>query len=256
VPGVPEEVSSLTADNVVDVLIGGFGCSQRGYEALRAEMERVSGGPVVFVGSDRWGRELLQHDQAYPSALYRQALHVVATLRAKGITKARLFGHSMGGTVALIVADAFPEMVDSVVLLCSAGIYVDSTLRLGWRLLDKVFGDWHDAWRHPDKEVRAVIYTCLMGAWSYAFNVVRSTAEGMALSQYRAFELLHHRLSARGIIVYVAYATDDTMFLTAEVLAAIQSLEPEHIVELTGLPHDVQYHPRRTVAILQAHGLL
>jgi pimeloyl-ACP methyl ester carboxylesterase len=247
----------LAAGNVVDVLVGGFGCSARGYEALRAEMERASGKPVLFIGSNRWGEMLLHHDKMYPRSLYRQALHVAATLRAQGITRARLFGHSMGGTVALIVADAFPELVDSVVLLGSAGIYVDGALRLGWRFQRKVVGDWRDAWRHPDEEVRTRVFTCLMGAWPYLFNVVRTTAEALALSRYQALKLLYPRLSAQGIPIYITYGTDDTVYVAAQVLAAVELLhQPDRVFELKDLPHDVQYHPALTVATLQAHGLL
>ena len=247
----------MAAETVVNVLVGGFCSSPAGYEPLRAEMEQACGSPVVFVGSNRWRNIWFKRNRQYPRAMYRQALYVAQVLQAQGITRARLFGHSMGGMVSLIVADAFPELVEDVVLLNSAGIHVGGVIELGRRFKRKAKGDLHDAKHHPDEEIRAIVKECVDGAWVYLRNIVRSIAEGIILSRYTALTTLHPKLSSRNIPVFVAYGTRDTVYLEAKVLAVVGPLlQPDRIIELPDLPHDVQYHPKPTVAALKAAGLL
>lgn len=57
-----------------------------------------------------------------PWTVFDYAAHVAAELRAMGITKTHLFGHSFGGRLSLILGADEPALLDKIVLSDAAGI--------------------------------------------------------------------------------------------------------------------------------------
>jgi pimeloyl-ACP methyl ester carboxylesterase len=100
----------------------------------------------------------------------REALEVVPrVLDAAGIDRAVLFGHSDGGSIALLAAAAWPTRVAALVLLAAHVFVEDVTVasiarirdqyrstdlrdRLArhHRHVDEAFGGWNDVWLDPE----------------------------------------------------------------------------------------------------------
>jgi pimeloyl-ACP methyl ester carboxylesterase len=246
------------AHEIVDVVVGGFGSSAPGYAELLDEMHAATSNQTVFVGMARWSLMACGRNSRYPRVLYRQALHVVRELHRQGIRRVRLYGHSMGGAVVLIVADAFAGSLDieQVVALNPAGVHVDGVLPLLRRMIRKGKGDIHNLKHHTDTRVRRIIAAGKPGAVKYVCNPVRSLAEGLALSRTRLLATLYPRLSQGSVPIMIVYSDEDMVFEPAPMLAALDSLPDVVAFELKTMPHDVQYHPAETVAALRRHGAL
>jgi pimeloyl-ACP methyl ester carboxylesterase len=244
-------VSALTA---VNVLLGGFGGCPEGYEPQRLALEVESGEAFVFIGFTRWQRLFVSRSE-YPRCLWRQALHVAWQMRKQGIFNARVFAHSMGGDVAMILADAFPELVYEIVLLNSTGLHVDGFLSTAKRFLGKLRQDLHDAKHHPDLQVREIIRACKAGGIRYLLNPLRSLAEAVTICRYRAYRRLYPSLRLFGKPVMVCPSTGDTVFLYEIVRLAVQCRRGE-MISLGDLPHDVHYFPEKTASRLAAANLL
>lgn len=243
---------------VVDVLIGGFCGSAAGYEGLRQAMHDATGNTTIYIGMTRW-RGTFARNYPYPRALFRQALHAVGRLdKFMPAHRLRLYGHSMGGAVALIAGHEWglTQRIDTVVALNPAGLYIDGVVPLLRRMIAKGASDLHLAQHHPDPQVRRIIRAGRLGALSYMANPVRSVAEGIALARTPLFTRLMPRLSLKPIQVAVGYSSDDIVFVPRRVRAALDAFPGINSFVLNGIPHDVQYMPAPTVNALCEHDVL
>lgn len=243
----------------VDVVIGGFGSSAAGYAELLDEMRGSTGNRTVFVGMTRWGLLVFRRRGAYPRVLYRQALHIVRTLERQGITRVRLYGHSMAGAVVLIIADAFSDRltIEQVAALNPACLHVDGVLPLLRRMIRKGRLDAYNLKHHTNEQVRRIVAAGKPGALRYVFsNPGRSLVEGIVLSRTRLFAALYPRLCRGSAPIVVAYSDDDIVFEPDRLLEVLNGFPDVKVVRLEGVPHDVQYFPSKTVAALRRHGAL
>ena len=121
-----------------------------------------------------WSRAGYGHSQPYaeartPRYMHREALEALpALLAALEIERPLLFGHSDGGSIALIFAGAFPAVPLGVVVLAPHEFVEEETLagireaRSAWETTDlrdrlaryhadpeRVFADWNDTWLSP-----------------------------------------------------------------------------------------------------------
>ena len=121
-----------------------------------------------------WSREGYGHSQQRAAAItprymHREALEALpALLAAFGIERPLLFGHSDGGSIALIFAGAFPQVPVGVVVLAPHEFVEEETVsgiraaRAAWATTDlprklgryhadvaRVFADWNDTWLSP-----------------------------------------------------------------------------------------------------------
>jgi pimeloyl-ACP methyl ester carboxylesterase len=99
------------------VLVHGLGANATHFEHVATGLVsryRVVGLDLVGCG---WS---LKPEVPYTVDLLRD--HLIAFLERRGIRRATLVGHSMGGAVVLATALARPRLVDSLVLMCGAGV--------------------------------------------------------------------------------------------------------------------------------------
>ena len=121
-----------------------------------------------------WSRAGYGHSQSYaeartPRYMHREALEALPALLAElGIERPLLFGHSDGGSIALIFAGAFPEVPLGVIVMAPHEFVEEETLtgilaaREAWTATDlpqkleryhadtaRVFFDWNDTWLSP-----------------------------------------------------------------------------------------------------------
>jgi len=99
------------------VFIHGLGGNATNWEFIAPRLVdryRVVGLDLVGCG---WTRK---PDMTYSIALLRD--HLLDFLESRGIRRATLVGHSLGGAVSLAAALKKPSLVESLVLLCSAGL--------------------------------------------------------------------------------------------------------------------------------------
>jgi abhydrolase domain-containing protein 6 len=99
------------------VLVHGLGANATHFEHVAERLisrYRVVGLDLVGCG---WSRK---PPIRYTVEVLRD--HLIAFLERRGIRRATLVGHSMGGTVVLATALARPSLVDSLVLICGAGV--------------------------------------------------------------------------------------------------------------------------------------
>jgi 4,5:9,10-diseco-3-hydroxy-5,9,17-trioxoandrosta-1(10),2-diene-4-oate hydrolase len=99
------------------VFVHGLGGNATHWEFIAPRLVdryRVVGLDLVGCG---WTRK---PDLAYSIALLRD--HLLDFLDSRGIGRATLVGHSLGGAVSLAAAVKKPSLVESLVLLCSAGL--------------------------------------------------------------------------------------------------------------------------------------
>lgn len=247
---------------VVDVIIGGFCSSAAGYEELRGAMQRASGNTTVYIGMTRFGLPFFKTDMRYPRyprPLYRQALHVMRTLRRKYKGHAfRLYGHSMGGAVALIAAESFgPTMgIKRVVALNPAGMYNDGVIALAKRMVRKGQSDDHNSKHHPSLQVRRIIKAGKPGFFMYLANPIRSLMEGLALARTPLFTQVMPRLEGRDMEVMVGYSDGDIVFVPDRMVEALKAFPGIEAFELENTLHDMQYTPTNTVNAMCRHGAL
>ncbi|MFQ6059660.1 MAG: alpha/beta fold hydrolase [Anaerolineae bacterium] len=99
------------------VLIHGLGASVEFWERNMAALgERFRVYALDLVGFGRTDKPNLE-----PS-LEMAVRHVIGFLDAQGVERASLVGNSMGGLIALVAAGRFPERVEKLVLVDSAGL--------------------------------------------------------------------------------------------------------------------------------------
>lgn len=99
------------------VLIHGFGGDLNGWMFNHADLA---------AGRTVWALDLPGHGESGKAldsgSLDELAQSVTGFLDAQGIERAHLVGHSLGGAVAMTVADAAPQRVASLTLISSAGL--------------------------------------------------------------------------------------------------------------------------------------
>jgi len=118
-----------------------------------------------------WSRAGYGHSQPYaeartPRYMHREALEALPALLAElDIERPLLFGHSDGGSIALIFAGAFPEVPLGAIVMAPHEFVEDVTLagilaaKTAWTATDmpqklgryhadvqRVFSDWNDTW--------------------------------------------------------------------------------------------------------------
>jgi pimeloyl-ACP methyl ester carboxylesterase len=121
-----------------------------------------------------WSRAGYGHSAAYtevrtPRYMHREALEALpALLAGLQIERPILFGHSDGGSIALIFAGAFPDALRGLVVMAPHEFVEEETLagirqaREIWQTTDwpqklgryhadtaRVFSDWNDCWLSP-----------------------------------------------------------------------------------------------------------
>lgn len=99
------------------VFVHGLGANATHWELLVKELvgeHRVAGLDLVGLG---WSRKPRIR---YTIDLLRD--HLLSFLARRGIRRATLVGHSMGGAVCLAAAVKRPDLVDALVLMCAAGV--------------------------------------------------------------------------------------------------------------------------------------
>ena len=121
-----------------------------------------------------WSRAGYGHSQPYaeartPRYMHREALEALPALLAElGIERPLLFGHSDGGSIALIFAGAFPEVPLGAIVMAPHEFVEEETLtgilaaKEAWTAtdlpqklaryhadVDRVFADWNDTWLSP-----------------------------------------------------------------------------------------------------------
>lgn len=245
---------------VVDILVGDFCGSRAGYAELLTAMHHITQNTTEYVGMTRFGLMCARRDSRYPQALFRQALHLrncIIRLRRNGAQEFRLYGHSMGGAVAIIAADAFGQKlgITQVVALNPAGMYVDGFMPLAKRMIAKGRQDLHDAQHHKDARVRRIIRAGRPGALLYLSNPARSLAEGIALSNTPLFSQLLPNLARTSTRVMIGYSSQDIVFLREQMIGVINTF-PGVEAFLLESAHDVQYTPHKTVRNLHSNGAI
>lgn len=102
------------AEQPVVVLIHGLGCSLKYWECvLHAEELR----PYRILAIDLPGFGLSAKPDSYTYTLASQAEIVHALLLSLNIPRVTLIGHSMGGSIAILFALAYPDLVDRLIVI-------------------------------------------------------------------------------------------------------------------------------------------
>jgi pimeloyl-ACP methyl ester carboxylesterase len=86
------------------------------------------------------------------------ATDVVAFMKAKGISRADLAGHSLGSFVSQSVALSHPEMVDHLVLVATSTKVVDNPVIRDFLLRDTIEGSWKPALEAKGKKYPVDFY--------------------------------------------------------------------------------------------------
>lgn len=84
---------------------------------------------------DRWGYGRSDSREAFePYFLHHDAEETVYLLKTFGIKQASLIGHSDGGSIALIIASRYPNLVQNLILI-AAHVYVEQKLVKALKLI-------------------------------------------------------------------------------------------------------------------------
>lgn len=114
-----------TGEGVAVVLLHGFGASH----AVWAELGERLGRETAVLAYDLPGHGgSFDHPEAGPPKVAASA--ILADLAARGIARAHLVGHSMGGAIAALIALLEPQRVASLTLLAPGGFGPEINQRL------------------------------------------------------------------------------------------------------------------------------
>ncbi|MFK4111487.1 alpha/beta fold hydrolase [Streptomyces sp. NPDC002176] len=97
------------------VYLHGLGATASAYFAEAAAHPLLAGHRTLLV--DLLGHGLSDRPQDFDYSLESHADALATALTAAGVTGAELIGHSMGGSVAVVLADRHPELVSRLVLI-------------------------------------------------------------------------------------------------------------------------------------------
>ncbi|MFF0383697.1 alpha/beta fold hydrolase [Streptomyces sp. NPDC004286] len=97
------------------VFLHGLGSTAPAYFAEAAAHPLLTGPRTLLV--DLLGHGLSDRPQDFDYSLESHADTLAAALTAAGVTGAEVIGHSMGGSVAIVLADRHPELVSKLVLV-------------------------------------------------------------------------------------------------------------------------------------------
>lgn len=112
--------------------IGGAGFAHENFMSVAEDMRKH----FTVIDFDLRGYGLSDRpEQAYDFEVW--ADDAVAVLHAAGIERAHVHGTSMGGMVAIKLAAKYPDMVDGLILSCTAA-KSDSMMRARWRLWKEI----------------------------------------------------------------------------------------------------------------------
>lgn len=200
-----------------------------------------------------------------PSSGYsipEQADLVAAALGRLGVRDAEVVGHSLGGTVAVAVAERSPELADRVVIVDTAPTHEEGDLGpIAWLAFQPVIGD--ALWRiKPDFSVREGLEV----AFAPGFDVPDEFVEDVNQMTYSAYtdsasgsedygkeEGLDHRMAASGQPLLVMMGAeeqiiDDPAARLAEYRATIPDAKTK-LIQGAGHSPNVE-KPAQTAALV------
>lgn len=105
----------LPGSDAPRVYLHGLGATAAAYFAEAAAHPLVAGHRTLMV--DLLGHGLSDRPQDFDYSLESHAEALAAALTGAGVTGAEVIAHSMGGSVAIVLADRHPELVSRLVLI-------------------------------------------------------------------------------------------------------------------------------------------
>lgn len=105
----------LAGSDGVDVFVGGLGSATTVAFADVAAHPALSGRRRILI--DLVGSGWSDHDDVFPARVEDHAAVVADTLDALAVRGVRLVGHSLGGSVAIVLAATRPELVHHLVVV-------------------------------------------------------------------------------------------------------------------------------------------
>lgn len=243
-----------TQTEVLHAVVGGFCGGEESYAEFCNELEAISGHPVLFISSNRWGMWWIRNNpDKHPKTLLRQARHALRLIgvyqvgtfiRTGRHAEIRLHGHSMGAVVSLIVALLFYRQVSEVTLYAPACMHKYKLLALAGRAWRKGKNDGHMAKHHEDPAIRRRLYGRGARMLRYAANPVRTFKEGVALALSGVAAPLIALVAALDIKVFVVYADKDELFPATD---DTPRLDGKNVTVVAGTTHDMlQLHPKES----------
>jgi pimeloyl-ACP methyl ester carboxylesterase len=208
------------------ILVHGFLDQAYSWTPFVAEFERKAKQPVWIVAPDCRGHG--ESGWVGAGGYYHFPDYVFdldCVVRALGVTRFKLIGHSMGGTISLLYAGTFPDRVSKLVLIEGVGPegmnFSDAPLRMG-----KWITEVHERGRHHFREYTSVaagasqlqqtnprLKSALAldlaragmkqnpnGKWAWKFDPLHRTAAPQPFYAAQALEFLH-RISCPVLIV-------------------------------------------------------
>lgn len=147
----------------------GLGCISL-WRDFPQQVAAATGARVIVWSRAGYGKSEPWPEARTPRYMHREALEVLPALLATlQIERPVLFGHSDGGSIALIFAGAFPQVPRGVIVMAPHEFVEEETLagireaRKAWETTDwpqklaryhadagRVFSDWNDTWLSPE----------------------------------------------------------------------------------------------------------
>lgn len=136
---VRHQLGTKPTDRTLVFLHDSLGCITT-WRDFPVELGRAVGCDVLIY--DRQGHGRSDHfgpEPRQPGYMHHEAGVLQALLEAEGITRAILFGHSDGGTIALLAAAKYPERITAVITE-GAHVFVEEATLNGIRVAERQFG--------------------------------------------------------------------------------------------------------------------
>jgi len=167
--GLPLEYLDIPAANenkpTLLMLHEGLGCI-RLWRDFPQQLAAATGCRVIVWSRAGYGQSAPWPEARTPRYMHREALEALpALIDALQIDRPLLFGHSDGGSIALIFAGAFPQVPRGVIVMAPHEFVEEETLvgiraaKTAWTATDwpeklaryhndaeRVFSDWNDTW--------------------------------------------------------------------------------------------------------------
>ncbi len=165
-----QEFPALEDDKpTILMLHEGLGCIQM-WRDFPQQVAAATGCRVIVWSRAGYGQSDPWPELRTPRYMHREALEALpALIKALQIERPILFGHSDGGSIALIFAGAFPQVPRGVIVMAPHEFVEEETLagirvaKTAWTATDwpqklaryhadaeRVFSDWNDTWLSPE----------------------------------------------------------------------------------------------------------
>lgn len=165
-----QEFPALEDDKpTILMLHEGLGCI-RMWRDFPQQVAAATGCRVIVWSRAGYGQSEPWPEVRTPRYMHREALEALpALINALQIERPILFGHSDGGSIALIFAGAFPQVPRGVIVMAPHEFVEEETLagirvaKTAWTATDwpqklaryhadaeRVFSDWNDTWLLPE----------------------------------------------------------------------------------------------------------